>query len=201
MLRNLITDEGKYYLYRHVRLDKNEPFYIGFGTKSKRDIKYQTYGRANVNTQRSKLWHRVVNKTTYQTEILIESNNKNFVLEQEKYFVKLYGRKNLNSGSLVNLTDGGESNTGKICTDKLRKTRSKLMKKRWLNLTPQQKIQKINKFTKTNCTKVLNTETGTIHNSINEAYESSPKLFSKSHFTAMLSNKYENKTKYTKYYE
>lgn len=26
---------GKHYLYRHIRLDKNEPFYIGIGTKYK----------------------------------------------------------------------------------------------------------------------------------------------------------------------
>lgn len=24
----MIADDGKYYLYRHIRLDKNEPFYI-----------------------------------------------------------------------------------------------------------------------------------------------------------------------------
>lgn len=27
----MLVDEGKYYLYRHIRLDKNEPFYIGIG--------------------------------------------------------------------------------------------------------------------------------------------------------------------------
>jgi len=25
--------ENKYYLYRHIRLDSNKPFYIGVGTK------------------------------------------------------------------------------------------------------------------------------------------------------------------------
>lgn len=25
----MIVDIGKYFLYRHIRLDKNEPFYIG----------------------------------------------------------------------------------------------------------------------------------------------------------------------------
>lgn len=29
----MIEPEGKYYLYRHIRLDKNQPFYIGIGTK------------------------------------------------------------------------------------------------------------------------------------------------------------------------
>lgn len=31
----MIVEDGKYYLYRHIRNDKNEPFYIGVGTKSK----------------------------------------------------------------------------------------------------------------------------------------------------------------------
>ena len=37
----MIVENGKYYLYRHIRLDKNEPFYIGIGTKNnaKFDIK------------------------------------------------------------------------------------------------------------------------------------------------------------------
>ena len=30
----MIEDEGKYYLYRHIREDKNEVFYIGIGTKN-----------------------------------------------------------------------------------------------------------------------------------------------------------------------
>ena len=29
----MIEDQGKYYLYRHIRLDTNEPFYIGIGKK------------------------------------------------------------------------------------------------------------------------------------------------------------------------
>ena len=29
----MIENEGSYYLYRHIRLDTGEPFYIGIGTK------------------------------------------------------------------------------------------------------------------------------------------------------------------------
>ena len=31
-------EEIKYYLYRHVRLNKDEPFYIGIGIAYKQDI-------------------------------------------------------------------------------------------------------------------------------------------------------------------
>lgn len=29
---------GKYYIYRHIRLDTNEPFYIGKGTKANKNF-------------------------------------------------------------------------------------------------------------------------------------------------------------------
>lgn len=50
----MIVDEGKYYLYRHIRLDKNEPFYIGIGTKNKH--KYP-YFRAKSKAERNKHSH------------------------------------------------------------------------------------------------------------------------------------------------
>lgn len=32
----------KHYLYRHIRLDKNEPFYIGIGTVTKAELTNKT---------------------------------------------------------------------------------------------------------------------------------------------------------------
>jgi len=34
----MIVDSGKYFLYRHIRLDKNEPFYIGVATEAEKEI-------------------------------------------------------------------------------------------------------------------------------------------------------------------
>lgn len=68
--------ETRYYLYRHIRLDKHEPFYIGIGTKSKRNhpnIKSE-YRRAYSNDRKeSSLWNNIVSKTEYEVEILLES--------------------------------------------------------------------------------------------------------------------------------
>lgn len=41
----MLKNSGKHYLYRHIRLDKNEPFYIGIGTKI---VKTSEYRRANI---------------------------------------------------------------------------------------------------------------------------------------------------------
>lgn len=99
----------KYYLYRHIRHDKNEPFYIGVGNivkdTEKDSIKYK---RAYSKVGRNQFWKRIVNKTVYSVEILLISDNKDFILIKEVEFIKLYGRRDKKSGTLCNLTDGGE---------------------------------------------------------------------------------------------
>lgn len=94
------------YLYRHIRLDKNEPFYIGIGLTE--DSKYI---RANQKgCHRNNLWNKIASKTDYRVEILFDGETPEFVKEKEIEFIKLYGRINLNNGILSNLTDGGDGN-------------------------------------------------------------------------------------------
>lgn len=102
----------KYYVYRHIRVDKNEPFYIGIGTKSEQDLKYGYYGRASAKHVDNNIWLKIIAKTEWKWEILLESDDKNFIYEKEKEFILLYGRKCDNSGTLANLTLGGEENRG-----------------------------------------------------------------------------------------
>jgi hypothetical protein len=113
----------KYYLYRHIRLDKNEPFYIGIGTKSNRNYTTQTsiYDRAYNKSGRSKIWKAVVSKIDYEVEIIFESDNKEVIKSKEIEFISLYGRKIKKEGSLVNITDGGESCSGYTPSEKQRK--------------------------------------------------------------------------------
>jgi hypothetical protein len=107
-----------HYLYRHIRLDTNQPFYIGIGTITNKKFKTITsnYSRANSKTQRSKYWNYIVNKTNYEVEILFESNDYDFIKQKEKEFIKLYGRVDNKTGILCNLTDGGDGAIGCICS-------------------------------------------------------------------------------------
>lgn len=96
------------YVYRHIRLDKNEPFYIGIGSDKE-------YKRANTNTRRNKHWINI-SKFGYEVDILFDGLTWDEACVKEKEFISLYGRKDKNKGSLCNLTDGGDGCLGRIVT-------------------------------------------------------------------------------------
>ena len=89
------------YIYKHIRLDKNEPFYIGIGSDN------CGYKRA-YSVRRSQHWKYITNKTNYIVEIIEDNLTWEQACEKEKEYIALYGRKDLNLGPLVNKTDGGE---------------------------------------------------------------------------------------------
>jgi hypothetical protein len=91
------------YVYRHIRKDKNEPFYIGIGNS-----KYD-YHRAYERYNRNEIWKRIDAKTDIDVEILIDNITYEKAKEKEVEFVKLYGRINKGTGSLANMTEGGDS--------------------------------------------------------------------------------------------
>lgn len=101
------------YLYRHIRLDKNEPFYIGIGS----DDKYQ---RANSKTHRNQHWLAIVNKTEYKVDILIDDISYDYAKEKEIEFIDIYKRTEDN-GTLCNITKGGDGVLGLIHTEEARR--------------------------------------------------------------------------------
>jgi len=99
-------------VYRHIRLDKNEPFYIGIGKTEK---------RAYSNKNRNKYWSHITQNIEYEVEILFDDLTWEKACEKEIELIKLYGRKDLAVGSLVNMTDGGEGQLGLIHSEETRK--------------------------------------------------------------------------------
>lgn len=91
------------YVYRHIRLDKNEPFYIGIG-----NCKKCGYPRAHSKFYRNKMWLQVLNESKISVEIIMDGLSYEEAKTKEKEFIKLYGRKDTGSGSLVNMTSGGQ---------------------------------------------------------------------------------------------
>lgn len=110
-----------YYIYRHIRKDKNVPFYIGMG---KADLNANTYlkmyQRGHNFLKRNNYWTKVYKKTEIKVEILLENLTKEQAINKEIEFINLYGRKNLKKGTLTNLTDGGEGTVNKDLKTRLK---------------------------------------------------------------------------------
>tara|TARA_R110000803_G_scaffold147327_1_gene212922 strand:+ start:40 stop:723 length:684 start_codon:yes stop_codon:yes gene_type:complete len=85
-------------LYRHIRLDNNEVFYVGIGSE-KRPYKKHS---------RSSFWKNIVGKSDYDIEVLAKNLSWEDACELEVFMISEYGRRDLGLGNLVNLTDGGE---------------------------------------------------------------------------------------------
>lgn len=101
-------------LYRHIRLDKNEVFYIGIG---------KTQKRAYSLVDRNKLWKNIANKG-YEVEVLFEDLTWEQAVEKEKEFISLYGRQDLGLGTLANFTNGGDGTLGYKHTEETLKKKS-----------------------------------------------------------------------------
>lgn len=112
------------YIYRHIRLDKNEPFYIGI---SKKDDGYR---RAFTKKNRNLIWNSIVNRIDYYVEILFEHDDLALILDKEIEFITIYGRIDLGTGTLSNLTDGGIGVYNYICVAQDKEKRSISAKKR-----------------------------------------------------------------------
>jgi len=112
---------NKHYIYLHTTLSGGIPFYIGIGTKHFGDCKSleKRYARA-YDTRRSNFWKRIVSKYGYKVEILLESDDHEYVKNQEVFYINKYGRRDLKKGTLVNLTNGGESNLEQVFSSETR---------------------------------------------------------------------------------
>ena len=86
-------------VYQHRRLDTNEVFYIGIG---------KTNSRAYSSKQRNKYWKGIVNKHGFDVDILIDGCNIEDAKRIETGMIDSYGRKDLGTGILCNMTAGGD---------------------------------------------------------------------------------------------
>jgi hypothetical protein len=128
-------------VYRHIRLDKNEPFYIGIGEKE---------NRAYTKRARNHHWHHIVKNTDYKIQILFDDLTWEKACEKEIELIKIYGRKDLGLGTLVNLTDGGEGQLGKTSWNKGKKTSEETIKKMKSKIVSEETIKKISESHKKN---------------------------------------------------
>ena len=97
-----------YYLYQHIRLDTNKIFYIGISRHNKRS----KYKRAAQKDKRNPIWKNIVAKTAFKYEILLESDDISVIKTKEIELIAKYGKIRDFTGSLANISDGGEGTFG-----------------------------------------------------------------------------------------
>lgn len=120
------------YVYRHIRLDKNVPFYIGIGKVY--DYRPEDYYRAIVKSasQRNSSWLSITSRSEYEVEIMLENLTWEEAIIKEQEFISLYGRYK-NGGTLCNRTDGGEGCKGTKLTQEHKDSISEKAKERFRN--------------------------------------------------------------------
>lgn len=131
------------YVYRHIRLDKNIPFYIGVGSDDRFKRAYSKRGR-NIR------WQRIVGKTEYEVDILLFDISWDDAIRKEIEFISLYGRVDLGTGCLVNMTDGGEGALNQIKSEEtiLKLRNKKVSEKTKLLISKAHKGKKLSDETK-----------------------------------------------------
>jgi hypothetical protein len=110
-----------FYTYLWLRED-GTPYYVGKGCKDRAYVR-----------------HRVGKPPSKECILLQEHPSEEAAFEAEKFFISYYGRKDLGTGCLRNLSDGGEGISGLVVTAEQRKKQSEAAKKRWSD--PKQRQQ------------------------------------------------------------
>ncbi len=99
-----VSPQNNWYVYRHFKADDpTECFYVGIGHRKQRHCEH--YGR-------NSFWHNVVKLHGFISEVVASRLDQESAMDLEKLLITEYGRRNIGSGPLVNLTDGGEGNVG-----------------------------------------------------------------------------------------
>jgi len=119
---------NRFYVYAYLRAVDLSPYYIGKGTKRRIHEKHS--------------WN--LPKDLSRRVILKDKLSEDDALKLEAELIKQYGRKDLGTGILRNMTDGGDGGTsGRIVSQK---TKNKLSEKavgRKFGPTPESRKEKI----------------------------------------------------------
>lgn len=164
-------------VYRHIRLDRNECFYVGMGNKLR-----------PYSEKRNNIWHKITKKTDYIVEVIGEMPLE-LAEELEEFMIECYGRICLKTGPLANIDSGGYNPT----KNKTRgKNISKALKGRKFSKNHKKNLSNAKKNKIGRSTKVKNIKTNKVFPSISKAAKSI--RMKPSTLSAMLRGQNPNKT-------
>jgi hypothetical protein len=118
------------YVYRDPRPTKNmQPVYIGKGTGD-RDLSHWSRGSHNKPLQDFLSHLRSIGAQPICARVF-ETENEAEAFAKEVELIKLYGRRDLKTGTLFNRTDGGEGAFGAVRTEEQKLSNGKFTKEHW----------------------------------------------------------------------
>ena len=105
------------YVYLHKTPHNDEIFYVGIGVT-------KNFGRA-FETSRRNVYHKnIVKKYGFYVEIVCQDLTRQEACKKEMELIALYGRRDLDTGILVNMTNGGDGVHKRIVSEESRKKMS-----------------------------------------------------------------------------
>lgn len=108
-------------VYLHKKKGTEDVFYVGIGALPE---------RASCEHKRNQLWNKIVKKYGYYINITHENLCWEEACIIEKYLISFYGRIDIGTGILSNMTNGGDGTFGKVCTESTKEKISKKAKER-----------------------------------------------------------------------
>ena len=93
-------NEKRYYVYEWIRLDTNEPFYVGKGCNDRWRNIYRDYNPHFMN---------IINKVSVAVHILLDNLTEEESFGLECYYIWLY--RDIIGYDICNINDGGDGQT------------------------------------------------------------------------------------------
>jgi len=98
-----MEDKTIYYVYEHRKKGTDEVFYIGIGK-----MHNGRYARAMSISRKNSYWTNIFKKYGFDWKIVFETEDREEACQMEIDLITKYGRRDLGTGTLVNMTTGGE---------------------------------------------------------------------------------------------
>lgn len=144
-----------------MRRDTNEVFYVGIGCKPR-------YSRAKTKHGRNKFWKNITNKVEWDYQIVSEELDKAAACKLECELISKYGRRINNTGTLCNITEGGEGAVGSthLVSEEARKRIGLAQRGKLVSTKTREKLREVNrgkKLTDSTKEKIRTANSGSNH--------------------------------------
>lgn len=127
-----------YYIYLHRRLDTDEVFYVGKGTRTPR----KGYRRGFDAKWRSQAWLAVARTSGHGVDLVADFFDERDAFEYERHLIALYGRSDKGTGILVNMTNGGQGMSGSMQSQATIQKRSNKLRGRLVSPETRERISR-----------------------------------------------------------